>query len=274
MFGILLLSVCALGVVCVSWAYLVEPNLLFVRDVEASLPGWKGAGKEMNVVIAGDLHLSSSPIDEVRLQRYVQKINSLNPDLIILVGDYTKAARKNIGIKPELAAQHLKNLHARYGVIAVPGNHDFYDGWNRWKKALISAGIRVPENKHELITLEDGRQLQITGLKYYHKYRKNHRPKRISADIPHLVVSHVPDIDAALQPGDADFIISGHTHGGQIRLPFNIDWFRPNSDNPWTRSYPWHTSNGNRYLITKGLGTSRLPLRFCCPPEIFLLKLK
>ncbi len=274
MFGILLLSACALGVFCVSWAYLVEPNLLFVRDVEATLPGWKGAGKELNVVIAGDLHLSSTPIDEVRLQRYVQKINSLNPDLIILVGDYTKAARKNNGIKPEMAARHLKKLSARYGVFAVQGNHDFYDGWHKWRKALRGAGIRVPENKPELITLEDGRQLQLSCLKYYHKYRKSHRPKRISADIPHLVISHVPDIDAALQPGDADFIISGHTHGGQIRLPFNIDWFKPNSDNPWTRTYPWHTSNGNKYLITKGLGTSRLPLRFCCPPEIFLLKLK
>lgn len=80
-------------------------------------------------------------------------------------------------------------------------------------------------------------------------------------------------IDCILSEGDADFIISGHTHGGQIRLPFNLLWFEASPDHTQPYTYPWHISAGNKYLITKGLGTSTLPLRFNCPPEIYLLTL-
>ena len=76
-----------------------------------------------------------------------------------------------------------------------------------------------------------------------------------------------------LSPGDVDLVISGHTHGGQIHLPFNLLWFEASPEHAEPYTYPWHISGGNRYLITKGLGTSTLPLRFNCPPEIYLLTL-
>ena len=72
---------------------------------------------------------------------------------------------------------------------------------------------------------------------------------------------------------DADIVISGHTHGGQIRLSFNLLWFEASPEHAQPYTYPWHISGGNTYLITKGLGTSTLPLRFNCPPEIYLLEL-
>lgn len=87
------------------------------------------------------------------------------------------------------------------------------------------------------------------------------------------MLCHRPEIDCILSEGDADFIISGHTHGGQIRLPFNLLWFEASPDHTQPYTYPWHISAGNKYLITKGLGTSTLPLRFNCPPEIYLLTL-
>ena len=88
-----------------------------------------------------------------------------------------------------------------------------------------------------------------------------------------ILLSHRPEADHMLSHGDADIVISGHTHGGQIRLPFNLLWFEASPEHAQPYTYPWHISGGNTYLITKGLGTSTLPLRFNCPPEIYLLEL-
>lgn len=272
-FGILLLSVCALGVGGMTWAYLIEPNLLFVRKVSCRIPQWNGQGKPLKVVVAGDLHLMPTPFDEVRALRYVQSIMQLEPDLILLVGDYARGASTNASMSPQKAAQFLQGLSAPCGVFAIQGNHDFTFGWNNWKKELTRAGIRVLSDESALITLQDGRKLQLSGLLDNSRYSKKQFPKRQSPHIPHILLSHRPEVDHILSEGDADFIISGHTHGGQIRLPFNLLWFETSPDHFPTYTYPWHISGGNTYLITKGLGTSTLPLRFNCPPEIYLLTL-
>ena len=98
-------------------------------------------------------------------------------------------------------------------------------------------------------------------------------PKRQSSNIPHFLLSHRPETDHILSHGDVDIVISGHTHGGQVCLPFGLLRFEASPDHALPYTYPWHISGGNTYLITKGLGTSTLPLRFNCPPEIYLLEL-
>lgn len=272
-FGILLLSVCGLGVAGMTWAYLIEPNLLFVRKVDCRLPPWNGQGAPLKVVVAGDLHFMPTAFDEVRAQRYVQKIMQLKPDLILLLGDYARGASKNASMGPWQAAELLRGLKAPCGVFAVQGNHDFTFGWSNWRKELTKAGITVLDNDSFLITLEDGRKLQLSGLLDSYRYSKKALPARQSPDIPHILLCHRPEADHILSEGDVDFIISGHTHGGQIRLPFNLLWFEASPEHALPYTYPWHISGGNKYLITKGLGTSTIPLRFHCPPEIYLLEL-
>ena len=142
-FGILLLGVCALGVAAISWAYLIEPNLLFVRQVDYRIPQWNGRGRPLKIVVAGDLHLMPTAFDEVRALRYVQRIMQLKPDLILLVGDYARGSSKNASMNPQKAAQLLRGLKAPCGVFAIQGNHDFTFGWNNWKKELAHAGSRA-----------------------------------------------------------------------------------------------------------------------------------
>lgn len=271
--GIMLLGVCALGVAGITWAYLIEPNLLFVRKTDISIPQWNGQGRPLRAVIAGDMHFTPSRFDETRAQRYVQRIMALKPDLILLVGDYARGANTNGSMNPQTLGPILRGLKAPCGVFATQGNHDHTFGWQAWRKAFTEAGIRVLDNSSALITLQDGRRLQISGVMDSTCLSKNFLPKRQSPDIPHLLLCHRPEIDRILSTSDFDAVISGHTHGGQICLPLNLLWFhtRPGHDEFYT--YPWHTSGGHKYLITKGLGTSTVPFRFNCPPEIYLLKL-
>lgn len=149
-FGILLLSLCALGVAGMTWAYLIEPNLLFVRKVDYRVPQWKGKGTPVKVVIAGDLHLMPTAFDEVRALRYVQRIMRLRPDLILLVGDYARGSSENASMDPATAARLLKGLTAPCGVFAIQGNHDFTFGWNNWSRELKQAGITVWKTRARL----------------------------------------------------------------------------------------------------------------------------
>lgn len=272
-FGSLLLSVCALGVAGITWAYLIEPNLLFVRKVDYRVPQWKGQGTPVKVVIAGDFHLMPTAFDEVRALRCVQKIMQLQPDLILLAGDYARGSSKNASMDPATSARLLKGLAAPCGVFAIQGNHDFTFGWNNWRRELTQAGITVLEDQSALVTFQGGRQLQISGMLNTSRNFKKRLPRRQSSDIPHFLLSHRPEAARSLSHRDADVVISGHTHGGQIRLPFGLLRFEASGDHAQPYTYPWHISDGNTYLITKGLGTSTLPLRFNCPPEIYLLEL-
>lgn len=271
-FGILLLSLCALGVAGMTWAYLIEPNLLFVRKVDYRVPQWKGKGTPVKVVIAGDLHLMPTAFDEVRALRYVQRIMRLRPDLILLVGDYARGSSENASMDPATAARLLKGLTAPCGVFAIQGNHDFTFGWNNWSRELKQAGITVLEDQSALVTFKDGRQLSFPEYGYDAAMSENgcQRSRRTS---PISCFPTVRKRTRILSHGDVDIVISGHTHGGQVCPPFGLLRFEASPDHALPYTYPWHISGGNTYLITKGLGTSTLPLRFNCPPEIYLLEL-
>ena len=229
-FGILLLSLCALGVAGMTWAYLVEPNLLFVRKVDYRVPQWKGKGTPVKVVIAGDLHLMPTAFDEVRALRYIQRIMRLRPDLILLVGDYARGSSENASMDPATAARLLKGLTAPCGVFAIQGNHDFTFGWNNWSRELKQAGITVLEDQSSLVTFKDGRQLQLSGILDTTRNVRKRLPKRQSPDIPHFLLSHRPETDRILSHGDVDIVISGHTHGGQVCLPFGLLRFEASPD--------------------------------------------
>ena len=179
-FGILLLGVCALGVAGITWAYLIEPNLLFVRQVAYRIPQWNGRGRPLKIVVAGDFHFMPTPFDEVRALRYVQRIMQLKPDLILLVGDYARGSSKNASMSPQKAAQLLQGLEAPCGVFVIQGNHDFTFGWNNWKKELTRIGFRILADKSVLITLNDGRRLQLSGLRESFRYSK----KQLRSGIP------------------------------------------------------------------------------------------
>ena len=187
LFGTLLLGVCALGVAGITWAYLIEPNLLFVRKVDYRVPQWNGRGKPVKVVIAGDLHLMPTAFDEVRALRYVRRIMQLQPDLILLVGDYARGASRNASMSPAAAARLLRGLAAPCGVFAIQGNHDFTFGWDNWRKELTRAGITVLEDQSALVTFKDGRQLQLSGMLDTSRNSKKRLPKRQSPDIPQRI---------------------------------------------------------------------------------------
>lgn len=254
------------------WAFVVEPNRLTVNEVTIRLPNWPRDFEPLRVALISDLHVGSPYIDTAKLQRIVQTINAAQPDLILLAGDYvvTGSVRGGHTVEPEIIAAELKPLRARYGVFAVLGNHDWWYDGQRVMRAFNDAGLRVLENDVARIE-HDGRSLWIDGIAddWTRKPDITGTLQRVTDDGPVIVLTHNPDIFPAI-PARVSLTLAGHTHGGQVNIPFIG---RPQVPSQYGQRYAiGHIVEDNRHLfVTPGIGTSIYPVRFRVPPEISLL---
>ena len=258
-----LLAIAAVfGAGALFWAFGIEPKLLTVRFYRFSLQNLSG----LRIVFISDLHIA--PSHRKRLQKIVQKVNKLSPDVIILGGDYVKGHKGATSMPPEEIAAELQKLDAESGVFAVLGNHDWYLDGEKVRQALLKAGITVLENKNISVKTRFG-MLTIAGAADYTMRVPDLNKSLENARTPVLLVTHSPDIFSEVPP-EVMLTLAGHTHGGQVALPFIGPLLVPSD---FGRRYAGGMieENGKKMIVGRGLGTSLLPLRFNCPPEIVVI---
>ena len=222
-------------------AWQVEPRRVETVTAAMEMPQWKRKeGPPLRIAIAGDFHLRPNGGDLAH--KYMETIMEARPDMIFLLGDYANGHTRESSMAPETAREYFKMLKAPLGIFAVQGNHDQYYGWNLWRNMFSGLGILPMWNDSLLLHLPGGRELQLSSVRddYHLRIRPEELPLRFSPDIPHILLSHVPDIFPLLAPGTADLVISAHTHGGQICLPggralANISREKVKFSYPWSQ---------------------------------------
>ena len=169
---------------------------------------------------------------------------------------------------PEKIAAELRKLQAQNGIFAVLGNHDWYLDGEKVRQALQQAGIPVLENEN--ISLQTGRgELTIAGAADYTMRIPDLEKTLKGAHAPVLLVTHSPDIFPQV-PKNVMLTLAGHTHGGQVAVPFIGPLLIPSD---FGRRYAGGLieEDGKKMIVGRGLGTSLLPVRFNCPPEIVII---
>lgn len=197
------------------------------------------------------------------LSLVVELTNKLEPDIIALTGDFVTRSRNYI----EPAAEMLGALRAREGVFAVLGNHDFRVDADEIAAALDRHGIEVLRNRH--VTLRRrGQKFCLAGIDDF-LYRADlpRAVRGIPACTPTVLLSHNPSIiEDAAQLG-INLVLSGHTHGGQVRLPWiGCVYGRSDEKMRFKKGRDW--LGGTQIYVSRGLGTVVLPVRYGCPSEI------
>lgn len=267
-FTILLIGVC----VFIEARY-IEPKLLKVKEQEI-ITSKLTLNKPLKIVQFSDVHLGQG-YTLTDFKRVVNKINELKPDLIIFTGDLVDD-NKNFS-EEEGAVALLKNLEATYGKYAVYGNHDHGgNGTKRYARMMKNSGFTLLKDSKETIILEDGQQLSIIGIDDIVLGHPNFDLafKGIEATDFNLFVSHAPDVVDKVKVQPIDLQLSGHSHGGQVRLPFIGAPFTPPYGQKYVKGLYSVKENSNLYLyVNSGIGTSQLPYRFMNRPEITLLLL-
>ncbi len=260
-----------------AWAFWWEPQQLVVTRAELTLPGWPRALSGLKIALVSDLHVGSPFWDLQALSRLVQRTNAEHPDLVLLAGDYqVNEIPGGVFVAPEAIAQGLSELKAPLGVIAVLGNHDWWNDGERTRKAFEARGITVLEESVKVLE-HASTKFSVVGLA--DQMTRPSNPEAALAKAPAgtatLLLVHEPDVfellpSLGLSP---TLTLAGHTHGGQVKLPWLGRRVVP-SNFGQRYAYGHVVENGRHLYVTSGVGTSVFPVRFMVPPEIALLTLR
>lgn len=242
-------------ILCI-YSVFVEPNILTVKKVEIKNESLKG----LKVVFASDFHVK--PYDKFRLKRIVKRINEQNADIVLLGGDYVNGHKKGSTLPIAAIAAELGKLNSKYGTVAVMGNHDGWQGKKEVIEAFESVGITILENANK-----DFGEFSVAGIEDLQTGLPDIQKALVGVKPPVILLSHTPDLIADV-PSDVSLTLSGHTHGGQIVLhkPFVVP-----SKYGTKYAYGFFTVHGALLFVSRGLGTSILPVRFNCFPEIVVI---
>ncbi|MDP2951520.1 MAG: metallophosphoesterase [bacterium] len=245
------------------WVRFIEPKILLVNRVASE----NASG--IKIALVSDVHYGVYN-NSVSLKRIVQKINQENPDLVLLLGDFVFQAKKEQvpGMFKELA-----NLKAPG--FAVLGNHDVgLRGEINVKNELteeLSKYVTVLNNQTKNIEIK-GKRINLIGLSDFLEGKTNFNLlKSLNEEEFNLVLEHNPDAVYSFPPNlNVNLVVSGHTHAGQVRLPYLYKEFLPSR---FGLEKGFYTINGLKVFITSGTGVAGLPFRFLMPPEIAILEI-
>jgi uncharacterized protein len=250
-------------------------------------------GLSLNIGVIADVHAGGPLMPAERIRAIAERTNQLKPDIVVLLGDFAASHKLRTRIvRPEEWAEALSVLKAPLGVHAILGNHDWWDDRHAQRtgegpvigrRALEKVGIPVYEN--DAVRLDKGgKPFWLAGLgdqlALIISRRKKHWRRfegiddlpgtlaKVTDDAPVILLAHEPDIFPHV-PERVSLTLSGHTHGGQVRL-FG---YSPRVPSRYGNRFAYgHVVEGNRNLIVSGgLGCSVLPVRIGVPPEIVMV---
>jgi predicted MPP superfamily phosphohydrolase len=266
-------KITALIVIAVVFLIVFLGNLnkrdITVKTLELQFPKGDGKLSEINIVAASDLHLS--PIDGERLlSRIIDKMNSLNPDIILLAGDIVDDKAEILDQRK--IGESFRRLNPKYGVYNINGNHEFINEVEASVEYAEHLGIRVLRDEYVLIDSsfyvigrEDVVMKQFTG-----KERKSLEEiiSSINSDYPKILLDHTPVKLEQAEKNGIDLQLSGHTHHGQI-WPANII-----TNMIYEVSWGYLKKGKTHYYVTSGAGTWGPPVRTGSKSEIVNFKIK
>jgi predicted MPP superfamily phosphohydrolase len=277
-----------------SYGLAVEPMWrLEVTRYRVTPPNWPRDLK-LSIGVIADVHAGGPAMPAERIRGIVEHTNSLTPDVIVLLGDFAASHKfKTRAVPPEIWAEALGGLRAPLGVHAILGNHDWWDdraaqrarkGPVIGRRVLEREGVPVYEN--DVVRLShNGCPFWLAGLgdqiAFFERRRKGVGRRsfegvhdldgtlaKVTDDAPVILLAHEPDIFPRVPPR-VSLTLSGHTHGGQVRM-FG---YSPMVPSRYGNRYAYgHIVEDNRHLVVSGgLGCSILPVRIGVPPEIVMV---
>jgi predicted MPP superfamily phosphohydrolase len=262
----LLVGVAAL----VVYAFWIEPRNVVLTRLEVPVVGLQ---RPIRALVIGDIQPAGPHETPARIGAVIERGMALRPDIVLLLGDYvTTRGLKTAFVDPVDTTAAMAALDAPMGVYSVLGNHDWWWDAPRMETLLTAAGITVLRNRAILVE-DGGKALWIAGLEDL--WTGNHdlpgTLNQAGTDAPVVLLTHNPDIFPEA-PNRVALTLAGHTHGGQVYIPFIG---RPVVPSRYGERYAYGLieEGGRTLYVTSGVGTAIIPVRFLTPPEIVLMTL-
>lgn len=255
-----------------TYARLIEPSLLTVKyeNIHSDLLNDKD---NIKIIQFSDTHISEF-FDMDNLKKTVDKINNENPHIVVFTGDlidqYNKYENKD---NIHEIGEALSEINAPLGKYAIYGNHDYGGGAeNAYRQIMADGGFELLVNEKAKI---DEHNINIIGMddSIFGTFDKEIIVSYIDEDCFNIILSHEPDVAEHFLEYNADLFICGHSHGGQVNLPF-INYTPPLAQKYVRGMYAVDNYRQTKIYVNVGLGTSKIPMRFMAAPELTVFTLK
>ena len=277
-----------LSVLTPFYATRLEPGWLELERLTVTLPTFPPALAGLTIAQLSDIHLGAA-VELELLRRVVALINAAAPDLVVLTGDFvTGQAKYSLA-----AAEALAALKSRYGSYAVLGNHDVWTDADFIAAQLEQVGITVLRDARTRLEI-DGAPLWLVGIEdrgytsmsrwggsgdfatFRRQWQSAHVALRdllsaIPPSEPRVLLVHNPDFTEMLPPARVDLVLSGHTHGGQVRIPLVGAPMVPSC---FGQKFVGGLVQGThtQVYVSRGVGMISPAVRFNCRPEVTVLR--
>lgn len=266
----ILLIIFLCGVGCILYGLKIEPYI--VRTEKVSLD--TGLSEQLTVVQVSDIQISESYTTR-HFQKVVDRIISLEPDILLFTGDlYENYAAYH---DDENLIAQLSQIQPRYGKFAIWGNRDYGGGAARqYSQIMEAAGFALLENEAVTISTDNGEQLLLAGLDDALLGEPDIQP--VLAQYPpdeypcSVLMLHEPDLADQYAEDGFDLMLAGHSHGGQVDVPF-----LPPLTTSLAEKYQkglYQLNENTALYVNRGIGTSHYPVRFGVPPEVTVFYLE
>jgi len=257
------------------YANRIEPSLLEITEIDIIHPLIPKSFEGIRMIQFSDTHLGFQ-YNLSQLKKLVTKINALKPDIILFTGDLMDEPNRYSNVSDLTPILH--SLQAPLGKYCIFGNHD-HGGYGSeiYRNLMESTNFHVLLNQSANITLENGSSFSLIGID--DAMLGNPDLPLALKNVPNnhfkLLLSHAPDLADSAAQYPIDWQLSGHSHGGQVKLPLLGAFITP----PFAQRYPegLYSIHGKYPLtlyVNRGIGTTRLPFRFMAKPELTIFTLK
>lgn len=252
-----------------SYPLLIERTTVVTNNYRIAVPNLPDSFSGFRIVHLSDVHYGR--LTSLAFVRgIVERANRLEPDLIACTGDYVYGSNSNETI--DAVWQVLSQLTAPHGVWSVLGNHDHWADTERSDYWLKKSGQDL---RHKAVRIErNGQPLWLAGAGDFMTDFRRLDPllEQIPDQECRIVLAHNPDTADSDCSRRIDLMLAGHTHGGQVRLPFMAPLYNPIQNKSYV-SGSITAARGFPLFISRGIGWTILPVRFNCYPEIAVLEL-
>jgi uncharacterized protein len=257
------------------YANRIEPSLIDIQEHNIKHPLIPNSFDGIKMIQFSDTHLGFQ-YNLHQFNKLVKKINSLQPDIILFTGDLMDEPNQYTEINKLIPI--LKNLQAPLGKFCIFGNHD-HGGYGSeiYRNIMETTNFTVLLNDSAQVKLMDGSKIYLLGIDDAMLGKPN-LPltlKNVPTDSFKILLSHAPDLAETAVQYPIHWQLSGHSHGGQIKIPFFGALVTP----PFGQIYPegLYSIGENNPLslyVNRGIGTTRLPFRFMSKPELSVFTLE
>ncbi|MBN1064468.1 metallophosphoesterase [Clostridium botulinum] len=258
-----------------AYSIYVEPNLLSVKNIEINNSSNIKNEDTIKIAQISDIHLGEYyAID--KLEKLVNKVNSQNADIIVFTGDLFDNVSKFEDTSK--VAPILKKLNTNIGKYAIYGNHDYGGGAkNIYKNVMEDSGFKILVNEQANVKLDSGKTMSILGLDdaLLGNPDVEKTARNIKGSNYNLLLLHEPDLSDKFVSYNIDLILAGHSHGGQVKIPFLGEIVTPPLAEKYKDGlYNLNTKRNTQLYVNSGIGNTKVPFRFMNVPEVSIFEIK